>query len=102
MKYNLQSISLGRTTRIVPSRTRETGRNLVEEALTLTKMSGPSEGDPHRPARSPDLPGCHCRVTGWGLTWREGRGRRVFSRWMVRGEWKDVVMGREERKMNGA
>lgn len=34
--------------------------------------------------------------------WREERGRRVFSRWTVRGEWKDVVMGREERKMNGA
>lgn len=34
--------------------------------------------------------------------WREERGRQVFSRWTVRGEWKDVVMGREERKMNGA
>jgi hypothetical protein len=28
--------------------------------------------------------------------------RPVFSRWTVRGEWKDVVMRREERKMNGA
>lgn len=34
--------------------------------------------------------------------WREERGGPVFSQWTVRGEWKDVVVGREERKMNGA
>lgn len=45
----------------------------------------------------------HCRVTGKRAEkWKEERGRGVFSRWAMRGEWKDVVMGREERKMNGA
>lgn len=44
-----------------------------------------------------------CRVTGKRAEkWKEERGRGVFSRWAMRGEWKDVVMGREERKMNGA
>lgn len=34
----------------------------MEEALRLTKMSGPGEGDPRRPARSPDI----ARLSLWG------------------------------------
>lgn len=53
-------------------------------------------------ARDQDLPGCHCRVTGEGAEkWRDAGGGQVLSlTWTVR--VKDVVAGREERKMNGA
>lgn len=64
----------------------------IKKALTLPNRSGPGKGA--HAGRQGNRQGVE--------EWREERGRRVFSRWTVRGEWKDVVMGREERKMNGA
>lgn len=59
------------------------------------------KGGSDRAARDQDLPGCPCRVTGPGVeNWRDAGGRQVLSRGQC--EWKDVVVGREERKMNGA
>lgn len=102
VKYNLQSVSLDKNTAGLLPPPLQTGRGEGAPVdKTLPATSGPEKGGSDRAARDQDLPGCPCRVTGPGVeNWRDAGGRQVLSRGQC--EWKDVVVGREERKMNGA
>lgn len=96
VKNNLQSVSFGKNTAgLLPPPLQTDWSKRSQLHLDQRRAAQTA-------ARDQDLPGCHCRVTGEGAEkWRDAGGRQVLSlTWTVR--VKDVVAGREERKMNGA